>query len=176
MENIIAGLTFGVIIGYLSWYAFRPGETKQTVPLDKLGAFIGIVGGATIITMFPTGTSMFAAYAVGLLLGFFFTPIKRYLDEAQQNEQQEKETKQRKEIETIHENWATIERVLDHKLGKNRYGGEVTSRELHELPYTRYGMIYLMRRYAQLHIDRGVEFELVLDPMNFYPKLIKHSW
>ncbi len=74
---LVGGFAFGLVVGYLSWHATRPGETSAELTLKTVLGFIGSVGGAAVLALFPAGTDLFAAYACGLAVGFFFTPIQR---------------------------------------------------------------------------------------------------
>lgn len=60
---------FGAIIGWYVYYInrYRTGD----VQFSDLITIIGIIGGGSILTLFPAATDLFGAYGVGLFLGFF---------------------------------------------------------------------------------------------------------
>jgi hypothetical protein len=60
---------FGVVIGWFTYYVNR--YRSGPVRLADLGTMIGAVGGAAVMALFPAKTKLFAAYGVGLALGFF---------------------------------------------------------------------------------------------------------
>jgi hypothetical protein len=66
---------FGAVIGFVAWHVFRAGEASLDV--KQLAAFIGALLGAVVLSAFPAGTTLFAAYSFGLALGFFLVPVSR---------------------------------------------------------------------------------------------------
>ena len=170
MEGLIGGFIFGLIIGYLSWYAFRPGETKETIPIEKLGAFIAIILGATILSLFPAGTTIFTAYTLGLAFGFFFVPIKTFLIVETEKEKESDKLKFQEEIDEIQHEWEIIEKVVKYKLDKDRV---VETYDLNELARTIEGRVYIMRQYAKLHVNEGVDFDVNVDLNGYIYKLTK---
>lgn len=60
---------FGAVIGWYTYYInrYRTGGFSLT----DIGTLIGILGGAAILAIFPARTSLFAAYGIGLGIGFF---------------------------------------------------------------------------------------------------------
>lgn len=170
MERLIAGFLFGLIIGYLSWYAFRPGETKETIPIEKLGAFIAIILGATVLSLFPAGTNIFTAYTFGLAVGFFFIPIRTFLALDAEKEKESEKLKFKEELDEIHDEWEIIEKVIKYKLDKNR---TLRTYDLNELGRTIEGRIYIMRHYAKLHADKGIDFDVDIDLDGYIYKLTK---
>lgn len=77
MENEVAATTiqligagcFGAIIGWYVYYINR--YRKEDVQFSDLVTLLGILGGGTILTLFPTGSDLFGAYGIGLAIGFF---------------------------------------------------------------------------------------------------------
>jgi hypothetical protein len=168
----MSGFAFGLIIGYLSWYAFRPGETPETVPIQKIGALLAIVSGATVLALFPAGTALFEYYGLGLAVGFFFTPLGKWLGAVLQILSNfikkiaiARKSKHKKELETIEEDWLKVERLVRHKLDTSTkldelapHSNYIDITDLQELQYSHPAVEYIMRRYAQLYVRDGVEY------------------
>ncbi len=68
MQVIGAG-AFGLIIGW-NLYAINRYRSDK-VGIGDLATIVGAVGGAAILDLFPAGGDLFAAYGIGLALGFF---------------------------------------------------------------------------------------------------------
>jgi hypothetical protein len=68
---------FGAVIGFVAWHVFRTGDASLDV--KRLAAFIGALLGAVVLSAFPAGTTLFAAYSCGLALGFFLIPVSRII-------------------------------------------------------------------------------------------------
>lgn len=62
-------LAFGLVIGWVSYRTLR--RTKST-SLSDIATVVGAVGGGAITALFPAGSNSFAAYGIGLAIGFFF--------------------------------------------------------------------------------------------------------
>jgi hypothetical protein len=60
---------FGVLIGWYLYFINR--HRKSEVQLTDLVTVVGAVGGAAVLKLFPATTDLFAAYGIGLLVGFF---------------------------------------------------------------------------------------------------------
>lgn len=60
---------FGAIIGWYVYYINR--YRKGDVQLSDIVTLIGILGGGSILTLFPERSDLFGAYGVGLAIGFF---------------------------------------------------------------------------------------------------------
>lgn len=60
---------FGAVIGWYTYYINR----YRTGPFsyNDIGTLIGVLGGAGVMALFPARTSLFAAYGIGLGIGFF---------------------------------------------------------------------------------------------------------
>lgn len=182
----MSGFAFGLIIGYLSWYAFRPGETPEPVPIQKIAALLAVIGGATVLALFPTGTILFEYYGLGLAVGFFFPPISNWTRIIFQSLQTSvkkrflaKESKHKKEIQDIEENWLQIERLVRQKLDTSPKADERIPRadyiditDLQELQYSQPTIEFIMRRFAQMHVRDGVEYRV----WNGKPSLFKRRW
>ena len=59
----------GVIIGWHVYYINR--YRKGDVQLSDLVTLLGILGGGSIMALFPAKTDLFGAYGIGLFCGFF---------------------------------------------------------------------------------------------------------
>jgi hypothetical protein len=68
VQAIGAG-AFGLIIGW-NLYAINRYRTDK-VGLGDLATIVGAIGGAAILDLFPAGSDLFAAYGIGLAVGFF---------------------------------------------------------------------------------------------------------
>ncbi len=60
---------FGAIIGWYVYYINR--YRKGDVQLSDLVTLVGVLGGGSILALFPARTDLFGAYGIGLFLGFF---------------------------------------------------------------------------------------------------------
>lgn len=60
---------FGTLIGWYVYYINR--YRKANVQLSDIAMLIGVLGGGTILTLFPASTDLFGAYGIGLFSGFF---------------------------------------------------------------------------------------------------------
>lgn len=60
---------FGAVIGWYTYYVNR--YRTGAFSLQDIGTLIGILAGAAVLTLFPARTSLFAAYGIGLGIGFF---------------------------------------------------------------------------------------------------------
>ena len=59
---------FGVILG---WYLFYVNRNRSGRPqLRDLITVVGVLGGGTVLTLFPEQTDLFGAYGIGLVVGF----------------------------------------------------------------------------------------------------------
>lgn len=69
MLQLFGSGCFGAIIGWYVYYINR--YRKGDVQFSDLITLVGILGGGTILTLFPASTDLFGAYGIGLFLGFF---------------------------------------------------------------------------------------------------------
>ena len=157
----IGGIVFGIIIGYLAWYAVRLGEPDTTINLKTVTAFIGVVGGAAVIKLLPPNTELFPAYLLGLGLGFFFTPIQKfaftYTNTYRDLKKEELISKEKGDIDT---KWLSIENYIQTKIRDiyfDQYGLSVKSMD--ELDYALESKIYILKRFAQEHINEGFQID-----------------
>lgn len=67
--HVIGAGAFGLIIGW-NLYAINRYRTDK-VGIGDLATIVGAIGGAAILDLFPAGTDLFAAYGIGLAVGFF---------------------------------------------------------------------------------------------------------
>lgn len=68
MLQTVGAICFGLVVG---WITYRTVRRSKTNGLSDIATVIGAVGGAAIMTLFPSGTGMFGAYCIGLAVGFF---------------------------------------------------------------------------------------------------------
>ena len=66
--QLIGAGCFGAIIG---WYVYFINRYRKEVQIGDLVSLIAAIGGASILTLFPAKSDLFAAYGVGLAIGFF---------------------------------------------------------------------------------------------------------
>jgi hypothetical protein len=66
-EMIGAG-AFGFVLGWNVYFVNRY-RTDQ-VALANLTSLAGVLGGGTVLALFPAGSKLFGAYGIGLALGF----------------------------------------------------------------------------------------------------------
>ncbi len=67
--QLIGAGAFGAIIGWYVYYINR--YRKADVQLSDLVTVIGIIGGGSVLALFPSQTDLFGAYGIGLFIGFF---------------------------------------------------------------------------------------------------------
>ncbi|HIH89519.1 TPA: hypothetical protein HA344_09980 [Candidatus Bathyarchaeota archaeon] len=67
--QLLGAAGFGTIVGWYVYYINR--YRKGDVQFNDLVTLIGIIGGGTVLTLFPASTDLFGAYGVGLAVGFF---------------------------------------------------------------------------------------------------------
>jgi len=60
---------FGMIIGWYVYYINR--YRTADVQLSDLVTLVGVLGGGTMLALFPARTDLFGAYGIGLFCGFF---------------------------------------------------------------------------------------------------------
>lgn len=60
---------FGTLIGWYVYYVNR--YRKGDVQFSDLVTLIGVLGGGTVLALFPASTDLFGAYGLGLFCGFF---------------------------------------------------------------------------------------------------------
>ena len=68
LQTVGAG-AFGVLIGWYVYYINR--YRLGGVQFSDLVTLLGVLGGASILALFPAGTDLFGAYGIGLAIGFF---------------------------------------------------------------------------------------------------------
>lgn len=67
--QLLGSGAFGVIIGWYVYYVNR--YRKGDVQLGDLVTVVGVLGGASVLALFPSRTDLFGAYGIGLFIGFF---------------------------------------------------------------------------------------------------------
>ena len=154
---LISGIAFGLVVGYLVWYAIRPNEKEFT--LTTVSAFISIVIGAGITLAFPTGTDAFAGYSIGLAAGFFVTPIQKGLSKVVEGRRErlrkERIKKQKIEIEKLKDlesNWPSDEKIIDDIVSRKVLSIHLS--DVNNLPYDKETKTLLLKKYAYLHHDK----------------------
>jgi uncharacterized membrane protein YeaQ/YmgE (transglycosylase-associated protein family) len=65
---LLGALAFGIVIGWISYRTLR--RRRDAVALSDVATVIGAVGGAAVTGLF-NDDELFAAYCIGLFLGFF---------------------------------------------------------------------------------------------------------
>lgn len=145
---------FGAVIGFVAWHVFRVGEASLDV--KKLAAFIGALLGAVVLAAFPTGTSLFAAYSIGLAFGFFLVPASRIVVagysaawKAPVTTYFEESGNLASQLKYIEEHWPVVERVVKSALDQN--GRVIREYHLVSLPLDESGRIAALKRYARTY-------------------------
>jgi hypothetical protein len=67
--QLLGAAGFGMMVGWYVYYINR--YRKGDVQFSDLVTLVGIIGGGTVLTLFPASTDLFGAYGVGLAVGFF---------------------------------------------------------------------------------------------------------
>ena len=67
--QLLGAGAFGAIIGWYVYYVNR--YRKGDVQLGDLVTVVGVIGGASVLALFPAKTDLFGAYGIGLFIGFF---------------------------------------------------------------------------------------------------------
>jgi len=66
--QLVGAGCFGAVIG---WFAYYLNRYREEIGLQDLATVIAAIGGAAVLALFPAKTDLFAAYAIGLAIGFF---------------------------------------------------------------------------------------------------------
>lgn len=66
--SLVGAGCFGAVIGWTLRFVLAHSED---ISVSTLGTIISSVGGAAITALFDRGGEMFAAYSIGLAIGFF---------------------------------------------------------------------------------------------------------
>ena len=67
--QIVGATCFGILIGWYIYFINR--YRKADVQLSDLATIVGVIGGGTILALFPASSDLFGAYGIGLVIGFF---------------------------------------------------------------------------------------------------------
>jgi NhaP-type Na+/H+ or K+/H+ antiporter len=59
---------FGLVIGWITYRTLR--RKERAAALSDLAAVLGVVGGGVVTALYPD-PGLFAAYSIGLAVGFF---------------------------------------------------------------------------------------------------------
>jgi hypothetical protein len=65
---IVGPAWFGAVVGWIVQRAYQEAEKVDSTWLSNM---LGVIGGGVVTALFPNGSSIFAAYAVGLGVAFF---------------------------------------------------------------------------------------------------------
>jgi hypothetical protein len=65
---IVGAAAFGVVIGWTTYFIMRRAQPRAITDLTSI---VGVLGGATILSLFDPKGPMFGGYAIGLAIGFF---------------------------------------------------------------------------------------------------------
>jgi ABC-type Fe3+-siderophore transport system permease subunit len=65
---LLGAAAFGAVIG---WMTYRTMAQEYKAEWSDIATVIATVGSAAVLSLFPAQTDLFAAYAVGLFIGFF---------------------------------------------------------------------------------------------------------
>jgi short subunit fatty acids transporter len=145
---------FGVVIGFVAWHVFRAGEASLDV--KQLAAFIAALLGAVVLSAFPAGTTLFAAYSSGLALGFFLVPVSRMivfvLTPSPDPSHVHASSEVPDQLKYIEEHWPEVERVVVSALEQNQ--GSIRQSHLSALPLDEAGRVSVLRRYARTDLER----------------------
>lgn len=146
---------FGAVIGFVAWHVVRAGEGSFDV--KQLAALVGALLGAVVLSAFPAGTLLFAAYSSGLALGFFLVPTARVLASVLSSIGQilspppiDVPTEVPNQLLYIDEHWPEIKRVVRYALARNK-GHRIRQYHLRALPLDETGRVSVLRRYARTH-------------------------
>ena len=64
----VGAFAFGCVLGWFAYYVNRYRAGKISV--RDLGTFLGAVGGAAVLALFPAKSALFGYYGLGLGVGF----------------------------------------------------------------------------------------------------------
>lgn len=64
----LGAFCFGGVVGWLTYFTMRH---KKEHAIADIATVIGAVGGAAVLSLFPTEGNLFSWYAIGLAIGFF---------------------------------------------------------------------------------------------------------
>jgi|ERR1043166_4131963 hypothetical protein len=64
----LGAFAFGAVLGWATYFIMR---RAQPTALTDIATIIGVLGGAAILNLFEARGPLFAAYAIGLAIGFF---------------------------------------------------------------------------------------------------------
>src|SRR5688572_1840966 len=67
--QLLGAGAFGFIIGWYVYYVNR--YRTSNVQMSDIVTLFGILGGGSVLTLFPARSDLFGAYGIGLFAGFF---------------------------------------------------------------------------------------------------------
>jgi hypothetical protein len=65
---LVGAWWFGAVVG---WIVQRAYQEAQSIDSTWLSNMLGVIGGGVVTALFPNGSAIFGAYAVGLGMAFF---------------------------------------------------------------------------------------------------------
>jgi hypothetical protein len=149
---------FGSVIGFVAWHVFRAGE--HSLDVKQLAAFIAALLGAVVLSAFPAGTRLFAAYACGLAAGFFLVPLARAISSTSAAIFAPPAPTHTPEcgdfpaqLAYITDHWPEVERVVISALDQR--SGTIREWHLMALPLDISGRIAVLQRYARKNPERS---------------------
>jgi hypothetical protein len=66
---IAGAVAFGLVVGWFVYHVNR--HRREEAKLTDVVGLIGAVGGAAVLALFPSKSSLFGGYGLGLAMGFF---------------------------------------------------------------------------------------------------------
>jgi hypothetical protein len=76
--TLLGAFWFGAVVG---WMVQRAYHDVKTIDSSWIGAMIGVIGGAAVVSLFSKDTPMFGAYCIGLGLFFFIRGFSTWTDQ-----------------------------------------------------------------------------------------------
>lgn len=67
--KILGALLFGAVLGWNVYFVNR--YRRGDISFGDIATLLGVVGGAAVLSLFPSNSDLFGAYGVGLGIGFF---------------------------------------------------------------------------------------------------------
>ena len=150
---------FGLVIGFVAWHVFQ--AAGHGLDIKQLAAFVGALLGAAVLSAFPAGTTLFAAYSVGLAAGFFFKPILQSqrsmlisVIEGMNMVYEPDHSDFPSQMKYLDEKWPEVEFLISAELG--RRGGKVKHNDLVALPLSESGRVNAMKKFARIYPEKVI--------------------
>jgi hypothetical protein len=153
---LISAIVFGIMIGYLSWKAIH---AHQQITFERIGALVGVVGGAAVLRMFSESSDTFAAYVISTCFSFVVCELFWGLTFGRREKKNAKlEEQLNGQWERIKADWPDIERFIRSRLNQP-YKYSLTFLDCSEIDVHPVVMEYALKHYAILHAeDEDVAF------------------